>query len=182
MVTGIQPIIFLVGENFHSVNEGQLFGLNREWWSLIIQLIVGIVSAFAVVYASNRAMRWSKQNLAKNENRIVRYFIGNMKMLRAGISFYTAVDLGAVDNINTSTKAILEELKKIYSDIYKQRDEISALLPKEIEMDHFLNLLLIIQTVLYCEKGSPNDNYDSWRDLEDRLQKFIKDMENYCSF
>lgn len=176
MNTTFNAILFSL-DNIQSKPNGTFLCLDREWWALIIQLIVGVITAFAVIYASHKALKWSKQNIKTNERKILNYYLGNLKLLRAGISFYMALSVGALDNVQARPEQILSELKNIYAELHSQKTEISLLLPTTIDIKSFLNLLLIIGDLLYEEKDNPEEDYTAWQTGERELEKIIASIE-----
>lgn len=166
-------IIFSFNENLNTVSKTQFLWIDREWWALIIQFIVGAVTAFAVIYASRKALKWSEQNLKQAESRSLKYFSGVLKMLRAGMGLYVAIDSGMADNISTNPEKLLSELKMIFSEIYDQKSSISNLLPRGVEVKYFIDSLLIIKNLLDNEKGSPEENYPAWELGDTRLTEII---------
>lgn len=172
-MTPTYQAIFFFNENVQSISDAQFLWIDREWWALIIQFLVGVITASAVIWAANKAVKWSEQNLKLTALRSRKYFLGNLKLLRAGINFYMAVDIGEVDDITTKSETVLKEIREIYSEIYEQKASISALLPMNAEVKRFLDLLLIIKSLLDNEKESPEDNYPAWENANEKLLEVI---------
>lgn len=145
----------------------------QEWFTLIIQLIGAGAAVIAAIAASIIANRWSKRKDASENIRILKYYIGQMKLTRSGFDFLIYNEIGAIDQ-PVNSKRVKEEVKSLLGEVEFNKLGIVGFLPKD-KVKEFLNLLLIMKELI----ESPDQrDFDKWEQRSSEFNNFIVMLED----
>lgn len=150
-----------------------LLGVSIEVW---IQLIIGIISSIAIMYASNTAINWNKKNKEEKDLDELSYFLGCLKILQETMGFYHVeymigeetgiVDLQGPTYLNS-------QIESLISEINNSKVKLVQLLRPYYDTKDFLYLLFSLNT-LFSHKDSYYYEHLETEDWDEKIKSLTK--------
>lgn len=155
-------------------------GISNEAWSLIIQLVVGILSFIAIFKASNTVVKWNEKNKKEKELNEVSYFLGCFQILTETMNYYhvgylIGEDIDGKDIY--SSDYLLTQIRQLVSEINKSKYWLAQLLSPYIDSKFFLELLFSLDNILTIGNIETDLECEIWDDLLNELKNFNMKME-----
>lgn len=167
-----------------NTNSRPLFwGISKESWSLIIPLVVGFISAIAIIYASYAAISWNKRNKKEKEYNEISYFLGCFQILAEIMNYYFYVYLVGEDiegKNHYSIDYLISQIKLLISEIDDSKFSLAQLFSPYINSKTFLYLLFDLSNIFSAKRreiDDDNSELEEWDELIKRLEKFNSKME-----
>jgi hypothetical protein len=121
---------------------------NYECWRLVVDIVVGLVTAGAVIYAARTASRWQKRKQKVSDIREITYYAGILSLVGSVISYHLAVPVAEEIKID-STKMILRSFEDEFTELKNNKAKICQLSNMSGDNVHqFLHLLIDLNDVI----------------------------------